>query len=83
MSTDMNEGSKGALGAGSIATGGGLVVLLILIFQNRQAVTLQFLAWDFTMPLWFYTILVAAFGAIVWLGLGVMRRRRRRKARRD
>jgi len=45
-------------------------------------VTLEFLFWDFTWPVWFYTVVVAAFGAMVWFGLGVMRRRRRRKARR-
>ncbi len=74
--------SKGALGASSLAAGGGLVVLLLFIFQNRQSVTLEFLFWDFTWPVWFYTVVVAAFGAMVWFGLGVMRRRRRRKARR-
>jgi uncharacterized integral membrane protein len=73
---------KAGMGAGAIGTGSGLGVLLIFILQNRQPVTLQFLAWDFTWPVWLYTIVVAVFGAMVWFGLGVMRRRRRRKARR-
>lgn len=77
-----STGSKGALGASSLAAGGGLAVLFIFIVQNRQSVTLQFLFWDFTWPVWFYTLFVAAFGAVIWFGLGVMRRRRRRKARR-
>jgi uncharacterized integral membrane protein len=82
LDTDATE-SKGGLGAGAIATIGGLGVLLVFVLQNRQPVTLQFLFWDFTWPVWLYTIVVALVGALVWFGLGVMRRRRRRKARRD
>lgn len=82
LDTDATE-SKGGLGAGAIATIGGLAVLLIFILQNTEDVEFKFLFWGFTWPLWLYTIIVAVFGAIVWFGLGVMRRRRRRKARRD
>ena len=83
MALDANATeSKGGLGVGAIATGSGVGVLLIFILQNRQPVTLEFLFWDFTWPVWLYTIVVAVFGAIGWFGLGVMRRRRRRKARR-
>jgi uncharacterized integral membrane protein len=83
MSTDANSAqSKGGMGAGAIATISGLGVLLIFIIQNTQSVTLNFLIWDFTWPVWLYTVIVALFGAMVWFGLGVMRRRSRRKARR-
>jgi uncharacterized integral membrane protein len=71
------------LGGGVIASLSGVAVLAIVILQNREDVTFQFLFWTFTWPLWLYTVLVAVFGALVWLGLGVMRRHRRRKARRD
>jgi uncharacterized integral membrane protein len=71
------------MGAGAIASLGGLGVLLIFVLQNRQDVSIDFLFWSFTWPLWLYTIVTAVFGAIVWLGLGVMRRHRRRKARRE
>ena len=81
LDTDATE-PKGGIGAGAIATMTGVGVLLVFILQNRQSVTLQFLLWDFTWPVWLYTIVVAVFGAMVWFGLGVMRRRRRRKARR-
>ncbi len=81
LDTDATE-PKGGIGAGAIATIGGLGVLAIFILQNRQSVTLEFLFWDFTWPVWLYTIVVALVGALVWFGLGVMRRRRRRKARR-
>jgi uncharacterized integral membrane protein len=82
LDTDATE-AKGGLGAGAIASIGGLGVLLLFILQNTQEVTLEFLFWDFTWPVWLYTIVVAVIGAIVWFGLGVMRRRRRRRARRD
>jgi uncharacterized integral membrane protein len=81
LDTDATE-AKGGLGAGAIATIGGLGVLLVFILQNTQDVEFTFLFWSFTWPMWLYTIIVAVFGAIVWFGLGVMRRRRRRKARR-
>lgn len=60
----------------------GAAVLLIFIFQNTEDVTLHFLVFNFRWPLWLYTIVVAAFGAVVWIGLGVMRRHRRRRERR-
>ena len=70
------------LGGGAIASLSGLAVLLIFIVQNTADVRFHFLFLDFTWPLWLYTIVVAIFGALVWFGLGVMRRHRRRKARR-
>jgi uncharacterized integral membrane protein len=60
-----------------------VAVLLIFIIQNTQDVKFHFLFLHFTWPLWLYTIVVALFGALVWFGLGVMRRHRRRKARRE
>ena len=70
------------LGFGTIATGVGGGVLLVFIIQNREDVDFDFLWWSFTWPLWLYTIVTAVFGALVWLGLGVIRRHRRRKERR-
>ena len=61
--------------------GGG--VLLIFVVQNTEDVRFDFLFWHFTWPLWLYTIVTALFGAMVWLGFGVLRRHRRRKARRE
>jgi len=70
------------LGTGAIASlaGGGL--LLIFIVQNTERIRLHFLVWNFSWPLWLYTLFTAAFGALIWVGLGVMRRHRRRKERR-
>ena len=73
---------NGKLGGGTIASLSGLAVLLIFVFQNTADVRFHFLWLDFTWPLWLYTIVVALFGALVWFGLGVIRRHRRRKARR-
>jgi uncharacterized integral membrane protein len=69
-------------GAGTIAALVGLAVLLIFILQNRQSIRFDFLFLHFTWPMWLYTIVVALIGAIVWFGLGVLRRHRRRVERR-
>src|SRR3954464_923014 len=74
------EGSRSRLGGVASLTGVG--VLFIFIVQNTQDVRFHFLFLDFTWPLWLYTIVVALFGALVWFGLGVMRRHRRRQERR-
>jgi uncharacterized integral membrane protein len=82
-----NGGSGGGrgfrLGGGAIASLSGVAVLIIFMVQNTEDVTIDFLAWSFTWPLWLYTLVMALFGALVWVGLGVMRRHRRRKARRE
>jgi uncharacterized integral membrane protein len=70
------------LGGGAIASLSGLAVLLIFIIQNREDVKFHFLFLNFIWPLWLYTIVMALFGALVWFGLGVMRRHRRRQERR-
>jgi uncharacterized integral membrane protein len=71
------------LGGGAIASIGGIGVLLIFVVQNTQEVRFKFLFLEFTWPLWLYTIVTALFGALVWFGLGVVRRHRRRKERRE
>jgi uncharacterized integral membrane protein len=80
------NGSKDAsrrLGGGAIASLTGVGVLLIFIVQNTEDVRFDFLFLSFTWPLWLYTIVTAAFGALIWFGLGVIRRHRRRKERRE
>jgi len=71
------------LGGGAIASLTGLGLLVIFMAQNTEDVKLDFLFWSFTWPLWLLTIVSAVLGAMVWFGLGVMRRHRRRKERRQ
>jgi uncharacterized integral membrane protein len=71
------------LGGGAIATLIGVGLLLVFIVQNTERIKLHFLVWHFSWPLWFYTLITAVFGALVWFGLGVLRRHRRRKERRE
>ncbi len=78
---EIPEGRR--LGGGAVASLSGLGVLIVFVIQNTQDVRFQFLFLSFTWPLWLYTIVVALFGALVWLGLSVMRRHRRRKERRE
>ena len=74
------QSSRLSIGIIATVAGGGL--LLAFVLQNRDDVTLNFLFWSFTVPLWLFTIVVAVLGSIVWIGIGVLRRHRRRKARR-
>ncbi len=77
-------GGRGSgLGWGGIASLTGIGLLLIFMLQNTQHVTLDFLFWSFSWPLWLFTIVIAVIGALVWIGFGVVRRHRRRQARRD
>ena len=83
--TQQGEAKRGRqrLGGAAIASLCGVAVLLIFVIQNREDVKLHFLVWSFTWRLWFYTIITALFGALVWFGLGVIRRHRRRRERRE
>lgn len=84
MSQQVKEKQAGRrLGAGAIASLSGLAVLLIFVIQNQEDVKFHFLVWSFIWSLWLYTIVTAVFGALVWFGLGVMRRHRRRMERRE
>jgi len=90
MSQEKRDSQSGAakgkglgLGGGAIAALTGVGLLLIFMIQNTEDVKLDFLFWSFTWPLWLFTFVIALVGALVWFGLGVIRRHRRRKARRQ
>lgn len=80
---DGTSGGSGQLSGGAIASLVGIGVLIIFMVQNTEDVTLTFLFWSFTWPLWLFAVVTALAGALVWFGLGVVRRHRRRKARRN
>lgn len=71
------------LSGGAVAALTGVGLLVIFMIQNTERITLDFLFWSFTCPLWLFTLVTALVGALVWFGLGVMRRHRRRTARRE
>lgn len=71
------------LGGGAIVSLTGAGLLVVFMIQNTDDVTLDFLLWSFTWPLWLFTLVTALVGAFVWFGLGVMRRHRRRTARHE
>ena len=77
-----SAGDGRRLGGGAIAAIGGGAALVIFVLQNTIDVPVKFLFWDFTWPLWLLVIVSAVAGALVWFGLGVLRRHRRRKERR-
>lgn len=74
--------SSSGLGAGAIASLVGVGLLALLMLQNTMKVPIHFLFWTFTWSLWMYGLVMALVGALTWFGLGVMRRRSRRKERR-
>ena len=77
------QGEGRRLGGGAIASLIGVGLLVIFMIQNTEDVRLDFLVWSFTWPLWLLTIASAAVGALIWFGVGVIRRHRRRRDRRD
>jgi uncharacterized integral membrane protein len=77
-----SDQDRRALSGGAVTSIIGAAVLLIFILQNRANVRIHFLGWYFTWPLWLYTLVVAAAGALTWFSVGVIRRHRRRAGRR-
>jgi uncharacterized integral membrane protein len=83
MQQSEQKKAQGRVSAGVIGSAAGLVALLLFIFQNTDDVRFDFLVFHFTWPLGLYTIVTALVGALVWFGLGVLRRHRRRVNRRE
>lgn len=79
---DQNSGGGARLGLGAIGCIVGLGALLIFVVQNREQIRFDFLMVNFTWPLWLYTMVIALVGVLIWVGFGVVRRHRRRAARR-
>ena len=82
MSPDRNDNGI-RLGGGAIASIIGIGCLAVFMLQNRNKVSLDFLMFHVNWPLWLVILVSALLGALIWFGLGVMRRRSRRKARRS
>jgi uncharacterized integral membrane protein len=82
ITTSTAEGRRFRPGGGAIASLVGVALLIVFMIQNTERVRIDFLFWSFTWPLWLLTLVTALVGALVWIGIGAMRRHRRRKARR-
>ena len=78
-----NRASGGKLSGGAIVSIIGVALLVIFMIQNTEKIRIHFLVWHFSMMLWLFTLITAVIGALVWFGLGVIRRHRRRRQRRD
>ena len=70
------------MSGGAVASCVGVAALVVFMAQNTADVEVSFLWWDFTVSVWQLTLASASLGAVVWLGLGVVRRHRRREERR-
>jgi uncharacterized integral membrane protein len=82
-STSVEEKQGLRLGGGAIASLAGGAALIVFMVQNTEDATINFLFWEFSWPLWLLVLVSAVIGALVWFGLGVLRRHRRRKERRQ
>jgi uncharacterized integral membrane protein len=60
-----------------------VAAVLLVVFQNTGDVTVNFLTFDFTMPIWLLLVIFLVLGVILGQIFEFFRRRRRRKARRD
>ncbi len=81
----MTQGADGGRGNNGWLVGGGilLVLLLIFIFQNTAETHFKFLFWSFTLPLWLVLLITALVAFVVGQFALMWRRHRRRKARRE
>lgn len=80
---DTQSRERQRLSGGAVVSLVAAAILLIFIIQNTGNINVSFLFLHFSWPLWVYTIAVAVVGALIWFGLGVMRRHRRRVERRE
>jgi uncharacterized integral membrane protein len=80
---DQAQAPRRRIGAGAITGLTGVALLLVFMIQNTEDVSIDFLFWSFNWPLWLYTFVISLIGVFMWIGLGVLRRHRRRRARRE
>ena len=77
-------GGRGLRVSGAaFASGAGVAALVTFMVQNTDDVRVDFIVWHFTLSVWLLILASALLGAVVWIGAGVLRRHRRRVARRE
>jgi len=74
-----SKGNNGFLIGGGIL----LVLLLIFVFQNTADTQFKFLFWSFTLPLWLVLLITAIVAFVIGQFALMWRRHKRRQARRD
>ena len=74
-----SKGNNGFLIGGGIL----LVLLLIFVFQNTADTQFKFLFWSFTLPLWLVLLITAVVAFVIGQFALMWRRHKRRQARRD
>jgi uncharacterized integral membrane protein len=82
---DPQGSSQGSGGSNGFLIGGGilLVLLLIFIFENTADTVFKFLFWSFTFPLWLGLLITAVVAFVIGQFALMWRRHKRRQARRD
>src|SRR5262245_46764684 len=56
------------LGGGAIASLSSVAALVVFMVQNTNDVTVTFLFWEFTWPVWLLILVSAGIGPLVWFG---------------
>src|SRR5262245_45634747 len=56
------------LGGGAIASLSSVAALVVFMVQNTNDVTVTFLFWEFTWPVWLLIRVSAGIGPLVWFG---------------
>ena len=81
----MTQGAGGSKGNNGWLIGGGILLVLLVIFiaQNTAETHFKFLFWSFTLPLWLVLVITALVAFVVGQFALLWRRHRRRKARRE
>ena len=59
------------------------ILLLVFMLENTKETKVHLFFWHVNLPLWFVIFGCALAGAILWEGVGVVRRHRHRKARKE
>ncbi len=80
---DVERSDSRKLSLGVIGSGLGIAALVVFMVQNTQDAKVEFLVWDFVWSVWLLVLVSAALGAVVWIGVGILRRRSRRARRRQ
>ena len=79
----VSPGSGSHRGIGAILSAVGVGALVVFMVQNTEDVKVDFLFWSFVWPVWLLVLVAALVGAVVWIGIGIVRRHERRKQRRE